>query len=93
MFKRLKEKLGIVDDSEWGFEHYDDKNKTKSENPLPKSEKKSTRNETEELVLNTNNAIIPMTQAQYDKLNMSNLPHGRVIYIVNAVNTNAIQIT
>lgn len=93
MLKYLKRKLGIVDDSEWGFEHYDDKNKTKSENPLPKNEKKSTNTEMEELVLNFDNTIVPMTQAQYDKLNMSDLPHGKVIYIVDAVNTNAIHIT
>jgi hypothetical protein len=87
MFKRLKEKLGIVDDSEWGFEYYGDKNKTKSENPLPKSEKKSTKNEMEELVLNNN--FVAMTQAQYDEMDKSNLPHGRVIYITD---TNRISI-
>lgn len=88
MLKYLKRKLGIVDDSEWGFEHHDDKNKTKSENQLPKSEKKSTKNEINGFVFN--NSIVSMTQAEYDKLDVSSLPHGKVIYIAD---TGRIRIT
>jgi len=89
MFEYLKRKLGIVDDSEWWkIELYGEKSKTKSENPLPsenslhKSEKKPTKIEMEEPELNSE-IILRMTQAEFDKMDTSSLPPGKIIYIMD----------
>ena len=83
MFRWLKEKLGIVDDSEWWkIELYGEKSKTKSENPLPKSEKNPTKIEMEEPELNSE-IILRMTQAEFDKMDTSSLPPGKIIYIMD----------